>query len=167
MANTALVTGASSGIGEELARVHAQAVELEGTGVTVTVLCTGPAAAELQQTSAMQHVKGFEFAPSGESVARRGYKAMSRGELAAFNDPKMGTMQWRESRRFGIIRRLTERWPSGRRRTPGKCVTGNRSRVRIPPSPPITPHLANSQESGARVQLPLAGERKTSRTATA
>ena len=34
----------------------------------------------------------------------------------------------------------TERWPSGRRRTPGKCVYGNVSRVRIPPSPPlITP----------------------------
>ena len=30
----------------------------------------------------------------------------------------------------------TERWPSGRRRTPGKCVYGNVSRVRIPPSPP-------------------------------
>ena len=33
--------------------------------------------------------------------------------------------------------RPTERWPSGRRRTPGKCVYGNVSRVRIPPSPPI------------------------------
>ena len=31
----------------------------------------------------------------------------------------------------------TERWPSGRRRTPGKCVYGNVSRVRIPPSPPL------------------------------
>ena len=31
----------------------------------------------------------------------------------------------------------TERWPSGRRRTPGKCVYGNVSRVRIPPSPPF------------------------------
>ncbi|CCD08204.1 protein of unknown function [Legionella pneumophila subsp. pneumophila] len=29
-----------------------------------------------------------------------------------------------------------ERWPSGRRRTPGKCVYGNVSRVRIPLSPP-------------------------------
>ena len=27
-----------------------------------------------------------------------------------------------------------ERWPSGRRRTPGKCVYGNVSRVRIPSS---------------------------------
>ena len=35
------------------------------------------------------------------------------------------------------LSRLTERWPSGRRRTPGKCVYGNPvSRVRIPPSPP-------------------------------
>ena len=29
-----------------------------------------------------------------------------------------------------------ERCPSGRRSTPGKCVRGNSSRVRIPPSPP-------------------------------
>ena len=34
--------------------------------------------------------------------------------------------------------RHAERWPSGRRRTPGKCVYGNPvSRVRIPPAPPI------------------------------
>ena len=35
-----------------------------------------------------------------------------------------------------LISAATERWPSGRRRTPGKCVYGNVSRVRIPPSPP-------------------------------
>ena len=35
-----------------------------------------------------------------------------------------------------VISAATERWPSGRRRTPGKCVYGNVSRVRIPPSPP-------------------------------
>ena len=28
-------------------------------------------------------------------------------------------------------------WPSGLRRTPGKCVGGNPSRVRIPPKPPF------------------------------
>ena len=33
---------------------------------------------------------------------------------------------------------LTERWPSGRWRTPGKCVYGNVSRVRIPLSPQNT-----------------------------
>ena len=68
---------------------QALAAELKGTGVTVTVLCPGPVATEFQETSDMQHVKGFEFAASGESVARRGYKAMNRGELVAFNDPKM------------------------------------------------------------------------------
>ncbi len=36
-----------------------------------------------------------------------------------------------------------ERWPSGRRRTPGKCVYGNVSRVRTPPSPPH--HAINLQ----------------------
>ena len=34
---------------------------------------------------------------------------------------------------------LQERCPSGRRSTPGKCVCGNASRVRIPPSPPLAP----------------------------
>ena len=34
-------------------------------------------------------------------------------------------------------KRATEQWPSGRRRTPGKCVYGKTvSRVRIPPAPP-------------------------------
>ena len=32
--------------------------------------------------------------------------------------------------------KILERCPSGRRSTPGKCVYGNVSRVRIPPSPP-------------------------------
>ena len=31
----------------------------------------------------------------------------------------------------------TVRWPSGRRRTPGKCVSRKASRVRIPLSPPL------------------------------
>ncbi len=46
---------------------------------------------------------------------------------------------WFRIPRFVTVQRLrkTERWPSGRRRTPGKCVYGNPvSRVRIPPSPP-------------------------------
>jgi hypothetical protein len=36
----------------------------------------------------------------------------------------------------------TDRWPSGRRRTPGKCVDGNVSWVRIPLCPP--PAFPNS-----------------------
>ena len=39
------------------------------------------------------------------------------------------------------------RWPSGRRRTPGKCVSGNASRVRIPPSPPL---LIRTQQEGSK-----------------
>ena len=35
-----------------------------------------------------------------------------------------------------VFSAASEKWPSGRRRTPGKCVYGNVSRVRIPPSPP-------------------------------
>ena len=38
---------------------------------------------------------------------------------------------------FRLAKRLTERWPSGRRRSPAKGVWVNSpSRVRIPPSPP-------------------------------
>ena len=36
-----------------------------------------------------------------------------------------------------VLSAPSEKWPSGRRRTPGKCVYGNVSRVRIPPSPPF------------------------------
>ena len=40
---------------------------------------------------------------------------------------------------FRLAKRLTERWPSGRRRSPAKGVwVKSSSRVRIPPSPPIT-----------------------------
>src|SRR5581483_8913582 len=40
---------------------------------------------------------------------------------------------------------LPEGWPSGRRRTPGKCVDVNSvSRVRIPPPPPYRAGLAPS-----------------------
>ena len=33
-----------------------------------------------------------------------------------------------------VLSAPSEKWPSGRRRTPGKCVYGNVSRVRIPSS---------------------------------
>ena len=37
-----------------------------------------------------------------------------------------------------VAKENAEQWPSGRRRTPGKCVYGNPvSRVRIPPAPPF------------------------------
>ena len=42
----------------------------------------------------------------------------------------------RDQRPRYAVRAVWERCPSGRRSTPGKCVYGNVSRVRIPPSPP-------------------------------
>ncbi len=50
------------------------------------------------------------------------------------------------------------RWPSGRRRTPGKCVYGNVSRVRIPPSPPL--FLKKPSQKHARFFLFLAHGRE-------
>ena len=42
-----------------------------------------------------------------------------------------------EQRSGRVAKENAEQWPSGRRRTPGKCVYGNPvSRVRIPPAPP-------------------------------
>lgn len=78
---------------------QALANELKGTGVTVTVLCPGPVATEFQETSEMQHVKGFEMAASAASVPKKGYRAMERGTLLAFDDPRMrllmdGVLPW-------------------------------------------------------------------------
>jgi short-subunit dehydrogenase len=96
---------------------QAIAQELKGTGVTVTVLCPGPVATEFVEAADLDGLSAFKSAPGPESVARKGYG-------------------WRAQACSGMMRALTERWPSGRRRTPGKCVYGNVSRVRIPPSPP-------------------------------
>lgn len=68
---------------------QALAEELRGTGVTVTVLCPGPVATEFQETSDMEHVRGFELAASARSVAERGYRGMERGELLVFNEKKL------------------------------------------------------------------------------
>lgn len=68
---------------------QAIATELAGTGVTVTVLCPGPVETEFQSVSGMDGIRGFDFAASAESVARRGYRAMEKGELLAVNDRRI------------------------------------------------------------------------------
>ncbi|EED32835.1 short-chain dehydrogenase/reductase SDR [gamma proteobacterium NOR5-3] len=68
---------------------QAIANELQGTGVTVTVLCPGPVATEFQEAGDLDGVKGFDLAADARSVALCGYRAMERGELLAVNDRKI------------------------------------------------------------------------------
>ncbi|WP_439102612.1 SDR family NAD(P)-dependent oxidoreductase [Congregibacter sp.] len=68
---------------------QAIANELQGTGVTVTVLCPGPVATEFQAAGDLDGVKGFDLAADARSVAECGYRAMERGELLAINDRKI------------------------------------------------------------------------------
>jgi short-subunit dehydrogenase len=69
---------------------QAIAQELKGTGVTVTVLCPGPVATEFVEAADLDGLSAFKSAPGPESVARKGYAAMERGELVAFNDARLG-----------------------------------------------------------------------------
>lgn len=68
---------------------QAIANELQGTGVTVTVLCPGPVATEFQEAGDLDGVRGFELAADARSVAKCGYRALEKGELLAVNDPKI------------------------------------------------------------------------------
>jgi short-subunit dehydrogenase len=68
---------------------QAIANELEGSGVTVTVLCPGPVATEFQEAADLGGVRGFELAADARSVAQCGYKAMQKGQLLAVNDFKL------------------------------------------------------------------------------
>jgi short-subunit dehydrogenase len=83
---TALVTGASYGIGRELALSFSEALseELRGTGVTVTALCPGPTASGFQARAAMQHARLFSRpAMDTRRVAETGSAAMMGGKAVA------------------------------------------------------------------------------------
>ena len=91
---------------------QAIANELEGTGVTVTVLCPGPVATEFQEAADLGGVKGFELAADARSVAECGYKAMQKGQLLAVNDFKLrilleGILPWLPRRQILRMSRLT------------------------------------------------------------
>lgn len=60
---------------------EALANELQGTGVTVTVLCPGPTATEFQRRAGVQHFKFFtgRSAMTAEKAARAGYRALMQG----------------------------------------------------------------------------------------
>jgi short-subunit dehydrogenase len=71
---------------------EALAAELEGSGVTVTVLCPGPTASGFQDQAAMGAsalVKGKRL-PGAPQVALAGYRAMQRGQRVHIP----GLMNW-------------------------------------------------------------------------
>lgn len=61
---------------------EALAVELRGTGVTVTTLCPGATRTEFQKAAAMEDSRLFNtpLVMSAEEVAEVGYRAMQRGK---------------------------------------------------------------------------------------
>ena len=64
---------------------EALALELRGTGVTVTALCPGPTATGFERAAAMHGSSMFSHAQSAESVARRGYLALMMGKPVALH----------------------------------------------------------------------------------
>ena len=60
----------------------------------------------------------------------------------------------RLSRALPAHGRIAEQWPSGRRRTPGKCVyVKSVSRVRIPPAPPPASEKIEFSSQGSPVPI--------------
>jgi short-subunit dehydrogenase len=64
---------------------EALANELQGTGVTVTVLCPGPTATGWASTAGVDRSRLFRYArpASSANVARYGYEAMMKGKVVA------------------------------------------------------------------------------------
>ncbi len=78
---------------------EALANELEGTGVTVTVLCPGPTESGFQERAAMQESKlvqkgGLMRMMTSEEVAAQGYEATKRGQTVVIPGfaNQMGTL---------------------------------------------------------------------------
>lgn len=64
---------------------EAVAIELEGSGVTVTALCPGPTATHFQSVAGVHNSRRFrnKVLPSPREVAEYGYRAMKKGKRVA------------------------------------------------------------------------------------
>ena len=80
-ASKAYVTSFSQAVAEEVAEYN----------VTVTALCPGPVATGFVKAGNLEGVDAWKNARSAESVAQYGYRAMEKGQLAAFNE---GTLKF-------------------------------------------------------------------------
>lgn len=69
---------------------EALAVELEGTGVTVTAFCPGPTESGFQAAARMGHSKLSGVLPSSAKVAADGMRALERGTTVSI----AGTKNW-------------------------------------------------------------------------
>ena len=80
---------------------QALAEELDGTGVTVTLLAPGPVKTGFTEAADLDGLSAFDHAPEPASVARAGYEAMMRGELVCIDDRRLAAM----SRVLGLLPR--------------------------------------------------------------
>lgn len=68
---------------------HAIAAEIAGTNITVTSLCPGPTITNFAKKANMEEVKLFKNGASAQTVAKKGYKAMTKGKREIITDIPM------------------------------------------------------------------------------
>ncbi len=71
---------------------QAIAQELEGTGITSTVLCPGTVATGFVTAGDLDGVKAWDNAATPQSVAKCGYDAMVKGDLVKINEKGLDFM---------------------------------------------------------------------------
>jgi len=82
---------------------QALAEELDGSGVTVTLLAPGPVKTGFTEAANLEGLAAFENAAEPATVARAGYEAMMRGELVCIDDRRLAAI----SRVLGLFPRKT------------------------------------------------------------
>lgn len=109
---------------------QALAAELQGTGVTVTVLCPGPTESEFAAAADLQDTRSFRGRrPSSREVAEYGYASMLRGKDLVVHGWQMKTLMLvglRVAPRRAVIR-VVERLQS-KREAPAAPPSGERRR---------------------------------------